>query len=152
MKYIMFVALAVATSFCSLASAQDAPNRDSIRVAVQEICPVSGKSLGSMGKPIKAIVGEAKEEVFLCCKGCLRRKINAQHWATMRANIKKAQGICPVMKDELPEDAKSTIVEGQIVYVCCPPCTKKIAANAPAFLASIDELYLTSLKARETQR
>jgi hypothetical protein len=34
----------------------------------QSICPVSGKPLGSMGKPIK--INVQGRDVFLCCSGC----------------------------------------------------------------------------------
>ena len=41
----------------------------------QNICPVSGKPLGSMGQPIKVMIGD--KSVFLCCKGCVK-KIKAE--------------------------------------------------------------------------
>ncbi len=53
------------------------------------------------------------------------------------------------MKHELPDNPKWTIVEGQIVYVCCPPCTEKIAAEPALFLKQVDELYLASLQANK---
>jgi len=34
----------------------------------QEVCPVSGKPLGSMGTPVKVMVGD--QAVFLCCESC----------------------------------------------------------------------------------
>ncbi len=93
-----------------------------------------------------------KEVVFLCCKACLQGKVNPQHWATIHANFAKAQRICPVMKHELPENPKWTIVEGQIVYVCCPPCTEKIKADPKAFLRKVDDLYTASLETRRQTR
>ena len=123
---------------------------DQLHIAVQAICPTSGEKLGAHGQPIKVKVG--KETVFLCCQGCLKRKINPQHWATIHTNFAKAQRICPVMKHELPKKPKWTIVEGQIVYVCCQPCTKKIAADPKTFLRKVDELYTASLQARQARR
>ncbi len=123
---------------------QEQTKRDQLRIAAQKVCPMTGEKLGEHGRPIKVKVG--KELIFLCCKGCLKEKINPQHWATIHANFAKAQRICPVMKKELPRNPKWTIVEGQIVYVCCPPCTKKIAANPKAYLHKIDELYSASLQ------
>lgn len=120
------------------------PTSAEIRMAVQEICPVSGQKLGSHGVPIEVKIGE--EQVFLCCKGCTTGKVKPEHWATIHANFAKAQRICPVMKNELPKGAKWTIVEGRIVYVCCPPCIKKIEADPKAYLKQVDELYLASLK------
>lgn len=149
MKYVTFALVIALTGLCSLASAQELSQRDQLRIAVQGICPISGQQLGSMGTPIKVKVGE--ETVFLCCKGCLQKQINPQHWATIHANFAQAQQICPVMKHALPKNPKWTIVEGQIVYVCCPPCTKKIAADPETYLRKIDELYTASLQQRQTR-
>jgi len=149
MKYVT-LSLVVAAGLCSIASAQELSQRDQLRIAVQDICPVSGQRLGSMGAPRKVRVG--KETVFLCCRGCLQKQINPQHWATIHANFAQAQRICPVMKHELPKNPKWTIVEGQIVFVCCPPCTDKIEADPATFLRQVDELYTASLRARRTPR
>jgi len=147
----MVVAIGVLASVSQFAVGQgqqptEQQKRDQLRAAVQEICPVSGGKLGSMGEPIKVQVGQ--ETVFLCCQGCMKQKIDSKHWATIHANYARAQGICPVMKHDLPKKPKWTIVEGQIVYVCCPPCTKKIAADPKKYLRSLDELYAASLDAR----
>ena len=113
---------------------------------MQEICPVSGQKLGAHGPPIKVNVG--KESVFLCCQGCLQGKINPQHWATIHANFARAQGKCPVMNKPLPSNPKWTIAGGQIVYICCPPCTKKIQAEPDKYLRMVDQYYNASLQAR----
>jgi len=131
-------------------SVQEQQKREQLRAAIQDICPVSGGKLGSMGQPIKVQVG--KETVFLCCKGCLKQKINPEHWATIHANVARAQRICPVMKHDLPKSPKWTIIEGQIVYVCCPPCTKKLAAEPQKYLRAIDELYIAALDAKKQAR
>ena len=125
-------------------------HRDRLKMAVQQICPTSGHKLGTHGQPIKVKVG--KETVFLCCKGCLKQKLNPQHWATIHANFATAQQICPVMEHGLPKNPKWTIVEGQIVYVCCPPCTKKIDADPKTYLQKIDKLYTASLQSRKQRR
>ncbi len=129
---------------------QEQQRRDQLRIAVQEICPISGQKLGSMGTPIKVKVGE--ETVFLCCKGCMQQKIKPEHWATIHENAAKAQRICPVMKHKIAKNPKWTIVEGQVVYVCCPPCKKKIAADPQKYLRAVDELYAASLDARKLVR
>jgi len=148
-KMLLVVGLIVGSS--QLASAEDGRSkRDQLRIAVQEICPMTGNKLGTHGAPIKVRVGE--EVVFLCCKGCLKQKINPQHWATIHVNIARAQHICPIMKQELPKNPKWTIVNGQIVYVCCPPCTKKIIADPETHLQKVDELYSASLQARRISR
>jgi hypothetical protein len=133
-------------------SAGEASSRDQLRMAVQEICPVSGDQLDPEGEPIRVIIGEAKEEVFLCCPGCAKGKIKPEHWATIHANIANAQGVCPIMKKELPKGAKWTIVSGQVVYVCCPPCIKKIVAKPEDSLKQVDGYYTAYLKAKREAR
>ncbi len=147
MTTAQFAVAQLPTGQAPLNAAQEQQQRDQLRAAVQEICPVSGGKLGSMGEPIKVKVGE--ETVFMCCKGCLKQKIKPEHWATIHANFAKAQGICPVMKHELPKKPKWIIVEGQIVYVCCPPCTKKIAADPKTYLRAVDQLFTASLEAKK---
>ena len=120
------------------------PLKDQARAMVQKICPVSGNALGALGVPDKVRVG--KLDVFLCCEGCRDGKINQEHWKTIAHNIKKAQAICPVMEHELPKNAKSTTVAGQLVYVCCPPCTKKIAADPEKYLSKVDAYYKESIR------
>lgn len=143
----MIVAVALIMGIAQVASAQDTSQisaRDQLRIAVQEICPISGAKLGSMGTPVKVQVGQ--ETVFLCCKGCLKEKINPTHWATIHANIARAQDKCPVMGGKLGTNPKWTVANGQIVYICCPPCAQKIAADPETYLKKVDELYSASLK------
>jgi hypothetical protein len=149
MQYVTFAVVALAG--LSIVSAQEVSRHDQIHIAVQEICPVSGQKLGDHGAPLKVKIGE--EALFVCCRGCLQGKqVDPQHWATIHANFAKAQRICPIMKKELPANPKWTVVEGQIVYVCCPPCTEKIAAEPQKFLQQLDELYLASLQTRHAAR
>lgn len=42
---------------------------DQTGIARQRVCPVTGAALGSMGDPIKVLVGG--QPLYLCCKGCL---------------------------------------------------------------------------------
>jgi hypothetical protein len=42
---------------------------DKAGVARQKVCPVTGAALGSMGAPVKVLVGD--QPLYLCCKGCL---------------------------------------------------------------------------------
>lgn len=144
-KVLFGVALLVGIGQVAIAQeAEQQMSRDQLRAAAQQICPVSGGKLGSMGTPVKVKVGE--ETVFLCCKGCTQRTIDATHWATIHANIAAAQGKCPVMDKALPANPKWTIVEGQIVYICCPPCAKKLTADPTTYLQKVDQLYTASLK------
>ena len=134
----------ITSSLPSVAWSQDMSQSDQIQMAVQAICPVSGQKLGTHGNPIKVKIGD--ELIFLCCRGCLQQKVNPQHWAAIHANFAKAQRICPVMKHELPPNPKWTIVNGRIVYVCCPPCIKKINDQAEVYLKQVDSLYKQSLQ------
>jgi hypothetical protein len=125
--------------------------RTQLRVDVQEICPVTGEKLGSMGKPITVVIGKQKETVFLCCKGCAKGKLDPTHWATIHANIARAQGNCPIMKQPLPKKSTWTMVQGQLVYVCCPPCIKKIEARPDESLAQVDAYYTAYLEKKKQQ-
>ena len=127
-----------------------AQSNDDIRIAVQKICPISGQTLGAHGAPVKVKVG--KEHVFLCCQGCLTKKVSSAHWATIHANFAKAQGKCPVMDRPLPKNPKWTIVGGQIVYVCCPPCIEKIGSDPDKYLRKLSTLYTASLRTQESRR
>ena len=143
---------AVATGEETAKQRQERAKRDKVRIAVQQICPISGQKLGQHGTPLKVTVGKNKQEIFVCCKSCLKGKIDPKHWGTIHANMARAQRICPVMKHELPKKPKWTIVEGQLVYICCPPCTKKIAADPKTYLRQIDELYTASLQRKNVRR
>jgi hypothetical protein len=142
--------LSVLVSQQSQTVGEEISKSEQIRIAVQQICPVSGQKLGAHGQPVPVKVGE--EVVYLCCKGCTSSKVNAQHWQTIHANFAKAQGNCPVMKKKLPASPKWTIVSGRIVYVCCPPCTGKIAADLKNYLKAVDDLYVAYLKAQQPPR
>lgn len=125
------------------------PVTDQIQASVQQVCPVSGNLLGAMGTPQKVRVG--KMAVFLCCEGCKQDKINKTHWSAIAQNLKQAQGKCPVMEKALPANAKSTIVDGRLVFICCPPCTKKITADPNKYLAKVTDYYRQFLSARVAQ-
>ncbi len=143
---VTLMAFALVGLMSSVGSGQELSEQDKIHIAVQEICPMTGQKLGAHGTPVKVKLGE--EEMFLCCKACLEQEVDPKHWATIHANFAKAQGICPIMKKELPEKAKWTIVKGHIFYVCCPPCTDKIAADPETYVEQLTSLYRKSLEAR----
>ena len=120
---------------------------DQLLIGAQKICPVSGGKLRAMGGPLKANVGG--QTVFLCCKGCFGKKISAANWSKVMANLAAAQKICPVMKRPLPKNAVSTVVAGRRVFVCCKPCTKKIAADPKKYLAIVDSQLKKNIKTRK---
>ncbi len=123
-----------------------AANHDQLKIAVQQICPVSGQKLGAHGNPLKVKLGQ--ETLFLCCQGCTKQQVNPQHWATIHTNFARAQAICPIMKKPLPKTPKWTVINGQIIYVCCPPCAKKLEKDPAAAVAQVDGLYQQTLTKR----
>ncbi len=121
---------------------------DRIKIEVQQVCPVSGDELGTKGDPLKVKIGQ--EEIFLCCKECTKGKISKELWIKIHRNFAAAQGICPVMEKPLPANAKVTMVNGQSVYICCPPCSKKIQANPRKYLTKVADYYLAAIKTSPT--
>jgi hypothetical protein len=47
---------------------------DQAGIAHQKVCPVTGAKLGSMGDPIKLLIGG--KPLYLCCQGCLNKVKN----------------------------------------------------------------------------
>ena len=117
---------------------------DRLQIAIQKICPVSGQDLGSMGKPFKVKAGE--QTVFLCCKGCQNKEIQAEHWKAIQARYAKAQKVCPIMKKAVSAKSKFTVVDGKPVFVCCPPCIDKIQKDVAASMKLVNENYVAFLK------
>jgi len=78
---------------------------DAALIAIQKVCPVMDEPLGSMGQPIKVMVGD--KPIFLCCKGCIK-KIKAEpakYLAMVYDNGAQAQspqqGAVPFGSDEV---------------------------------------------------
>ena len=136
----------VNANYVSFVQKERQAHSDHMNMAAQGICPVSGQKLGSMGEPIKVKVG-AEEVAFLCCKGCQGKQLKAEHWATVQANLAKAQGTCPVMGKPVDASMKSTVVNGRKIFVCCPPCIEKINAEPAAFVAKLDSQIAAKLPA-----
>ena len=127
----------VSKSFAKFIATEQQARSDQLHALAQGICPVSGKELGSMGDPVKVKVGK-DEHAFLCCQGCVGKKLNADYWKTIQSNLATAQGVCPVMEQPVDSTMKSTVVKGRKIYVCCPPCIEKIEANTQHFIAKLD--------------
>lgn len=123
----------------------DAKKLDGLLVQAQGICPVMGMDLTKMGGPVKAKIGQ--QTIFLCCKGCLGKQINQEHWAQIQANLKTAQGICPVRNVALGSEAVPVVVKGRTVYVCCDAgyCIKQVQAHPDKHLAIVDRLLKENL-------
>ena len=139
---------------------------DAAAIAAQKVCPVMDEPLGSMGAPIKVLVGD--KPIFLCCKGCTK-KVTADpaKYLTMIYGGKSAvnvpagtesvrEGIfkisaedapfiasqkrCPVMDEPLDAMGGPYKVHaaGKAIYICCPGCAKKIAAEPAKWLAVLE--------------
>ena len=128
---------------------EDQLRREQLRIAVQEICPISGEKLGAMGTPIKVAAGDSKEEVYLCCEGCTNGKIDQKLWGTIHRSIAKAQGKCPISKKDLPRKPKSTVVEGQVIYVARLASIEEVQAEPEAALLQVDEFYASYIKEKK---
>ena len=123
---------------------------DRLLIAAQEVCPVTGGPLGGMGPPVRAKSGE--RTVFLCCKSCLGKSFDPTHWKAAQKNMAEAQGVCPVMDQELPEGAATVVVEGRTVFVCCKPCIKRIQKDPAKALAVVDARLKRHAEAEATTR
>ncbi|MEM8668018.1 MAG: hypothetical protein AAGG48_10910 [Planctomycetota bacterium] len=140
--------------FHSMATLSDTVS-DAVLISLQKTCPVTGKSLGSMGKPPKIIV-EGKP-LFVCCEPCSAKikakpdEYLAKYYAAKGKEIRPgvfeatladagpiaAQKKCPVMDEALggmgaPQKVN---VNGKSVYICCAGCAKKLIADPDKYLA-----------------
>ena len=145
---------------------------DAAAIAAQKVCPVMDEPLGGMGTPIKVMVGD--KPIFLCCKGCIKKVTAepAKYLAMVygggsagsvpagteqvREGIFKvsaedapfiaAQKKCPVMDEPLDAMGGPYKVHaaGKAIYICCPGCAKKIAAEPQKWLAVLAQQGVTA--------
>ncbi len=139
---------------------------DSPRIDRQKVCVVSGGKLGSMGTPIKVLVGG--QPIYLCCKGCLGKveknpelylpKVApARPQATARASADRLvvttatasdktaiaqQRVCAVTGGKL--GGMGTPIKmtagGQSLFLCCKGCVGKVKKNPDRYLAKAAQL------------
>ncbi|QDV78334.1 hypothetical protein [Botrimarina mediterranea] len=135
---------------------------DAAAIALQKVCPVMDEPLGGMGTPLK--VTGLRRDIYLCCKGCLKmlEKDPEKYLAMLPplpesakpevvkataadARFVAAQRICPVMDGPLDGmgGPYKTVVEGRVVYLCCPGCAKKLHANPGVYLDKLAKLGVT---------
>ncbi len=145
---------------------------DAPLIAKQAKCPVMDEPLGSMGGPVKLLVGD--QPLFLCCKGCIKKvKAEPRKYLAMvygetdqaggqpdqvtaggeavRPGVFKvtaadqpfiaAQKRCPVMDEPLDAMGGPYKVHaaGQAIYICCPGCAKRIAAEPQKYIATLSQ-------------
>jgi len=133
----------------------DEPKGDLYTLAT---CPISGKSLGSMGD---AIVKEYDgREVRFCCPGCIG-KFEADKKAgfkTIDEQLVKAQvhyyplDTCIISGNPLVEDGEDISVnyvyKNRLVRLCCTGCIKMFNKDAAAYLQKIDAAIVAKQRDR----
>ncbi len=128
-------------------------NSEQLAIARQKICPVSGKKLGLMGRPVKTTVNG--RDVYVCCRGCTNalQKDPAKYLARISdpapAKATKAdeaaiarQKMCPVTDEPLDSMGVpwKVYAKGRPIFLCCKGCIKKIQANPDFYLAKTARL------------
>lgn len=108
-----------------------------------EVCPISGKKLGSMGDPIQLVLDGTL--VQLCCKGCIKKAnagavaiVERIHDAAYAAQA-KAYPLknCVISDHELGADAVSVMVGTKLVRLCCKDCIEDVSKDPAAALAKV---------------
>lgn len=123
--------------------------RERLRIDVQDICPMSGEKL-DREHPLKQWTEpESKEQFYVCCEKCLDAKPEPSRLESIRANRIAAQPKCLVMDNEVTADSESRVLDGYRVYVCCPPCFKKIEKSAEKHWSKLDAMHVEYLKERK---
>lgn len=128
----------------------DQAQADAIAIARQKVCPVSGKPLGSMGRPVA--IDANGQRLFVCCAGCVGTvQADPAKYASGRPDVVIAaatdadapliarQKICPVMDEPLGSMGKpiKLLVSGKPLFLCCKGCIKKVQAEPEKYLAMI---------------
>ncbi len=148
-------------------TAAPATAADAGAIKRQELCPVMDEPLGEMGVPLR--VTGLGQDVFLCCKGCLKllEKEPEKYLKKLRAlpqpakpkvtkateadaRFVAAQRICPVMDEPLNAMGGpfKTVVNGKIIFICCPGCATKLHASPDAYLQKLAQQGVTPPFAR----
>jgi YHS domain-containing protein len=124
-------------------------------IALQKVCPVSNKPLGSMGDPV--MVEANGRTLYLCCAGCVKAvKANPTKYAAGRIEITVTsatvadaaaiaqQKVCPVMDEPLGSMGQpvKVMVGDKAIYLCCKGCIKKVKAEPAKY---VDAVYGDSL-------
>ncbi len=118
----------------------------------QKLCPVSGKPLGSMGRPVAVETND--QQVYVCCAGCVGAvKANADKYLAARPTVEvvaaaladaaliSKQVRCPVMDEPLGSMGKpiKVLVGSMPMFLCCKGCIKKVQAEPEKYLAILKQ-------------
>ncbi len=119
----------------------------------QQLCPVTGEKLGSMGPPIPVTV--KGQMIQVCCKTCVAAvqrdpdrylqkvaaELNAQSPMVPDNRLQFGrQRLCPVTGQELGSMGPPipVTVSGRTVYVCCRACVNALQRDPAKYLGRID--------------
>ena len=94
----------------TLVSSQSVPSDPAAAIKRQDVCPVTGAKLGSMGKPVS--IHAAGQAIYLCCAGCERAIIREPEKYVSRMQMVSDTGVLSV-----PETAVIDTGNEKIVYV-----------------------------------
>ena len=140
---------------------------DRPHIEQQKVCPVTGGQLGSMGTPVKVMIGD--QAVYLCCKACvgkvqkdpeLYRQKTAPPSSPTNASSPtdqiviatattadqvaiKAQHECPVLGTALGSHGTPVKIGlgEQTIFVCCKKCAGKVIVDPDTYLAKTSKLH-----------
>ena len=108
-----------------------------------EVCPISGKKLGSMGDPIQLVLDDTL--VQLCCKGCVKKatagaaaiveRVHDAAFAAQRAQYPLSK--CVVSGEALGKKAVDVMYGTTLVRFCCEDCTAEFEKSPAECLAKI---------------
>lgn len=111
-----------------------------------EVCPVSGKALGTMGDPANHV--HDGRLVRFCCGGCkgMFNEEPAAYFTKIDAAVLEKQlpgypmTTCPVSGLELGSmgDPYEHVSGTRLVRFCCGGCTDRFEADSATYLAKID--------------
>jgi hypothetical protein len=150
MKRLMLCMLLCAVAVSMAAKPTDeegtASKRDSLRIAVQKFCPVSGRELPKDQSLPTWTDTTTKEQLFVCCDKCVTGTPDPKHLEKIRERQALAQRECLVMENEVSSDSKSQIIGGYRIFVCCPPCFKKVEKAQDKYFSKLDALHEQFLK------
>ncbi len=105
----------------------------------QTTCPIRGEAL----KDRKTFVDYEGQRIYFCCPMCIkkfREFPDAALWKMYQDGVRpeSIQTACPVTGEELENRDNYVDVLNKRIYVCCPKCVKKVAADPAKYLDQLE--------------
>ena len=150
------VAGLAASGFGAASSRDDDKKEWKGDVYTLDVCPITGKKLGSMGEPaVKVIDGR---EVRFCCPPCIEK-----FEADKAANFKRIDEMlieqqikhyplkhCVVMEEDpvegVHDEPAMLVYRNRLVRFCCPDCIKEFNAEPAKYIAKLDKAVIEQQK------